>query len=242
MSHEEIQKIGVEFFEDLKKSDRLLTKQEFVDQNYPKGAYWNKGSDLGRIQGANYIKRIAEELGLKHIKVPKKIVVLNEGITSVQATVRPSNLELYSEQVTIYAENITRLGRGTTREEVTEFFKILEATGFGDFFGYNFMLGTNSQGEAGIYFIDTEYVNFRHMPFLENNVLPGVIQMVQQKDWGWMNQPDGFGSYCGANQRRVNRYLELYDIKECHLRNLLKTYVPEVERRKDSVEFTYNVS
>ena len=52
--------------------------------------------------------------------------------------------------------------RGTTREEVTEFLKILEATGFGDFFGDNFMLGRNSQGEEGIYFIDTEYMNFRH--------------------------------------------------------------------------------
>ncbi len=241
MSNEEIQQIGVEFFEDLRKSGRLLTKQEFVEQNHPKGAYWDKGSDLGRIQGANYIKRIAEELGLKHIKVPKKIAVLNEGITSVQATVSSFNLELSSKQVTIYAENIIRLERGTTREEVTEFLKILEATGFGDFFGDNFMLGRNSQGEEGIYFIDTEYMNFRHMPFLENNVGPGVTRMVQKKDWDWINQPDGFGSYCGANQKRVNRYFELYDIEEGHLGNLFKTYVPEAERRKGSVKFTYEI-
>ena len=243
MSNEEIQKIGVEFFEDLRKSGRLLTKQEFVDQNHPKGAHWDKGSDLGRIQGANYIKRIAEELGLKHIKVPKKIAVLNEGITSVPAVVSPYNLELSSDQVTIFAENITPLGRGTTREEVTEFLKILEATGFGDFFGDNFMLGRNSQGEEGIYFIDTEYMNFRHIPFLENNVAPGVTRMVQKKDWDWINQPDGFGSYCGANKQRVNRYFKTYGIKEGNLLgNLLKTYVPEDERRKESVEFTYNVS
>ena len=107
MSNEAIQKIGVEFFEDLRKSGRLLTKQEFVDQNHPKGAYWDNGSYLGRIQGANYIKRIAEELGLKHIRVPKKIAVLNEGITFVPAVVSPYNLELSSDQVTIFAENIT---------------------------------------------------------------------------------------------------------------------------------------
>lgn len=242
MSNEEIQQIGVEFFEDLKKSGRLLTKQEFVDQNHPKGAYWDKGMDLGRIQGTNYIKRIADELSLKHIKVPKKIAVLNEGITSVRATVSSSDLKLYSKRVTIYAENITRLERGTTREEVTEFLKILEATGFGDFLGDNFMLGRNSQGEEGIYFIDTEYMNFRHMPFLENNVGPRVTSMVQKKDWDWINQPDGFVSYYRANQERVNRYFKLYNIKNSYLGNLLKTYVPEDERRKESVKFTYDIN
>ncbi len=243
MSNEEVQQIGIEFFEDLRESGRLLTKQEFVDQNHPKGAYWDKGRDLGRIQGANYIKRIAEELGLKHIKVPKKIAVLNEGITSVPAVVSPYNLELTSDQVTIFAENITPLERGTTREEVTEFLKILEATGFGDFLGDNFMLGRDSQGEEGIYFIDTEYMNFRHIPFLENNVSSGVTGMVQKKDWDWINQPDGFGSYWGANKQRVNRYFKTYEIKKGNLLgNLLKTYVPKDERRKESVEFTYNVN
>lgn len=243
MSNEEIQQIGLEFFEDLRQSGRLLTKQEFIDQNHPKGAYWDKGSDLGRIQGTNYIKRIADELGLKHIKVPKKIAVLNEGMASIQATVSPFNLELSSQQVTIFAENITPLERGTTREEVTEFLKILEATGFGDFFGHNFMLGRNSQGEEGIYFIDTEYMNFRHFPFLENNVGDAIGRMVQKKDLEWINQPDGFNSYRSANRQRINRYFELYGIEKGNLLgNLLKTYVPEAERRKESVKFTYNIS
>lgn len=223
MSNEEIQQLGLEFFEDLRKSGRLLTKQEFIDQNHPKGAYWNKGRDLGRIQGANYIKRIADELGLKHIKVPKKIAVLNEGIFSIQATVSSSNLELSSDAATIFAENITPLRRGTTREEVTEFLKILEATGFGDFFGDNFMLGRNQQGEEGIYFIDTEYMNFRHVPFLENQVVEGVTRMVQKKDWDWINQPDGFNSYRSANRQRMNRYFELYGIEEGNLLGNLLT-------------------
>lgn len=243
MSNEEIQQIGLEFFEDLRKSGRLVTKQEFVDQNHPEGAYWKKGNDLGRIQGANYIKRIADELGLKHIKVPKKIAVLNEGMASIQATVTPFNLELSSKQVTIFAENITPLKRGTTREEVTEFLKILEATGFGDFLGNNFMLGRNSQGEEGIYFIDTEYMNFRHFPFLENNVSGAIGKMVQKKDLDWVNQPAGFNSYRSANQQRINRYFNLYNIEEASLLgNLLKTYAPEAERRKEIVNFNYNFS
>lgn len=150
MEEKEIQQIGVEFFEDLRKSGRLLTQQEFIGQGHPQGAYWDKRNDLGRILGANYIERVAEELGLKHIKVPKKIAVANEGVTSLKIMVCPSNLELSSKQITIFAEHITPLSRGTTREEVTEFLKILEATGFGDFFGNNFILGKNQQGEAAI--------------------------------------------------------------------------------------------
>src|ERR1700733_266434 len=110
MRADEIQQIGLEFFEDLRKSGRLLTQQEFTDQGHPKGSqFWDKGRNLGRIQGANYIKRTAEELGLKHIKVPKKIAVLGEGLTSVQVAVSPFNLELSSNQITIFAEHITPL-------------------------------------------------------------------------------------------------------------------------------------
>jgi hypothetical protein len=240
MGTEEIQQIGLEFFGDLRESGRLLTKQEFIDQGHPEGAYWDKKRDLGRIQGANYIKRTAEELGLKHIKVPKKIAVLDEGVTSVQVTVSPVNLELSSSQITIFVENITPLERGTTREEVTEFLKILEATGFGDFLGDNFILGRNQQGEEGIYFINTEYMNFRHIPFLENNVAEGINRMVQKKDWDWINQLDRLGRYCSANRQRLNRYFGLYEIEDVSLLgNLLKTYVPEIERRQDQVEFTY---
>jgi hypothetical protein len=242
MEETEIKKIGIEFFEDLRTSGRLLTNQEFVDQNHPKGTYRDKGSDLGRIQGANYIKKVAEELGLKHIKVPKKIAVLNEGINSIQAKVSPFNLELSSGQVTIFAEDITPLDRGTTREEVTELLKILEATGFGDFMGENFMLGKNAQGEEGIYFVDTEYTNFRHIPFLENQAPEGIARMVQKKDLDWINQPEGIGRYYNNNRQRINRYFKTYGIKKGELlENLLKTYVPKEERRKKSIKFNYEI-
>jgi hypothetical protein len=242
MEEEEIRQIGTAFFEDLRKSGRLLTNREFVDQVRPREAYRSKGSDLGRILGANYIKRIADELGLKHIKVPKKIAVLGEGLTSMDVVVSHSNLNLFSEAVTIFAENITPLERGATREELTEFLKILEATGFGDFLGENFMLGRNQQGEEGIYFIDTEYANFRHIPFLENGVSGAIATLVQEEDVDWINQPNMFPRYTKANRARIQRYLELYGIEEPSLGNLLKVYVPEADRRTIPVKITYTVS
>lgn len=242
MQEEEIVQIGTEFFNSLKSSGQLLTSEQFA--SYSKEAYRNKGCDLGRILGAEYIKRIAEELGLKHIKVPKKIAVVDESVTELKASVCQSSLELSCKKITIYAEEITPLSRGTTREEVTEFLRILEATGFGDFLGLNFFLGRNQAGEEGIYFIDTEYMNFRHMPFLENGVAEGIARVVQKKDFDWINekeQPeaDGFPSYRHRNQQRVNRYRKLYGIKNSGLGDLMKTYVPESERREKGVKFTY---
>lgn len=239
MEEKEIVQIGTEFFVDLKRSGRLLTSEQFASQTHPKRVYRNKGNDLGRILGANYIKKAAEELGLKHIKVPKKIAVVHEKEKELKVHVCQTSLELSCSQVTVYAEDITPLERGTTREEVTELLKILEATGFGDFLGLNFFLGKNQHGEEGIYFIDTEYTNFRHFPFLENSVDRAITCVVQKKDWDWINQPDEFPRYRDRNQERVDRYRELYDIKEPCLENLMKTYVPETERRKKDVKFTY---
>ena len=239
MTDQEIMQIGTTFFDNLKKSGQLLTSEQFAVLS--KDSYISKSRDLGRILGANYIKKIAEQLGLKHIKTPKKIAVIDKNQNQLQVRVEPAHLALSCQQVTVYAEKITRLTRGTTREEVIEFLKILEATGFGDFMGDNFFLGKNQNGEEGIYFIDTEYTNFRHSPFLEINVGPGITRIVQKKDWAWINQVSEFPSYCSRNQKRINRYFELYNIKEGFLGNLVKTYVPEVERRKKSVEFTYTL-
>lgn len=138
----------------LRQDGLLLTKEEF--SKLDKSKYISKVDQIGRIQGKNFIEKLVKENGLKHIKVPKKIAVINEGLESVSFQVA-SSLELIpkEDQLQIYAERVKPVNRKLSLEEAIEFMIILEKTGYSDFFGQNFFFC-----EDGIYFIDTEYKDF----------------------------------------------------------------------------------
>lgn len=164
MEDEQIIQIGAEYFSKLEGSGQLVTSEQLGSFRPTEAGYRDKGCDLGRILGANYIKEMAEKLGLKRIKVPKKVAVVKEGITELNASVNPCNLELSCKNITIYAEEITPLSRVSTQEEQAELRKILEAMEFRDFLKLKFFLGRDKDGEEGIYFISTKYTNFHRAP------------------------------------------------------------------------------
>lgn len=170
-----MRKIMRAFLRDLKKEGLLLTQEEFSKFN--RGNFISKGNDIGRIQGKNFIEKLVMENGLKHIKVPKKIAVLNEGVESVSFRVaRSTELIPEEDQLTIYAERIEPVNRKLSLEEALEFMIILEKTGYGDFWGQNFFFAKD-----GIYFIDTEFKDFS--PFNPNfNGIEGIKHSLDPKD------------------------------------------------------------
>lgn len=144
-----------DFLGNLRKEGLLLTSDEFNERD--SSLYLEKSDQIGRIQGAQFIERLALENGLKRIKVPKKLIVMNPGVSSLSLEFHPS-LELMptKEHLKVYAELITPVDRKLTLEEGVEFLIILEKTGYKDLVGNNYFIA-----EDGIYFIDTEFKDFR---------------------------------------------------------------------------------
>lgn len=125
------------FLKGLRREGLLLTEEEF--SKLDKNNYISKSDQIGRIQGKNFIEKLAKENGLKHIKVPKKIAVVNSGLDNISFRIATS-LELIpkQDQLTIYAERVKPVDRKLSLEEAIEFMIILEKTGYDDFFGQNF--------------------------------------------------------------------------------------------------------
>ena len=156
------------FLKDLRTGGLLLTTEEFSALEETDSKYIRKGlNQIGRIQGRNFIEKVAEENGLKHIKVPKKMAVVSDKSISIGFS---DQLELIPKQgqVTIYAERIEKDDRTLSLEEGIELMIALEKTGYNDFFGENFFIAKD-----GIYFIDTEYENFtpQKIKFTEINTV-----------------------------------------------------------------------
>jgi hypothetical protein len=146
------------FLKNLRANGALLTYEEFATRD--RKAYVEKRDQIGRIQGTQFIEECIRKHNLKHIKVPKKIAVIQQGVQSL--TFRfDSSLEIQppymegEDMIKVYAEKITPSKRTLSLEEAIEWMIALETTGFNDFAGENFFIT-----EDGIYFIDTEYSNF----------------------------------------------------------------------------------
>jgi hypothetical protein len=140
------------YLKELRKNKLLLTKKEFEGKA---DDFISKGNQLGRIAGRDFVEKIAQENGLTRIKAPKKIIVINEGVTSLTFYLSPDLEMTPKEGIEVYAQKINRIQRNLTLEEGIQMMIALEKTGFNDFAGDNFFLA-----EDGIYFIDTEFTNF----------------------------------------------------------------------------------
>ncbi|MFI5342905.1 MAG: DUF648 domain-containing protein [Chlamydiales bacterium] len=141
------------FLTHLRSQNLLLTQSEF-DQLPPK-KYKAKGEDIGCILGRDYIERKANELGLIHVKLPKKIIVI-DGQTNLKLRSRAGlNIEASSDSFTVYAEKIKEVDRTINPEEVSELLRLFEATGFSDIHWENIIVA-----EDGVYIIDSAFTNF----------------------------------------------------------------------------------
>ena len=94
-----------DFLSSLRKKGQLMTQGEFNELN--SSDYISKGKQIGRILGAEFIKKVIQENGLKHIKVPKKIAVIKGEGENFSFRLAPS-LEpvVDGDRVEIFAERI----------------------------------------------------------------------------------------------------------------------------------------
>lgn len=147
------------YLKDLRAQKLLLTKTEF-DQ-IPKRAYRkNIANFFDSILAKEYMERKIQELGLKHIKVPKKLLVMDDDKANIKFRTS-SKLDLTSNGITVYDEPILKAYRKFTSEEFSELIRFFEATGLSDI--YKVIIA-----KEGVYIVDTEFTNFWNSIFFEN--------------------------------------------------------------------------
>lgn len=122
---------------------------------------WRRKGSFSRLTGRDAIEMTIQSLGLKHIKVPRKIIVINERTDQpddlVMVLERTSRTRLALETINadVYAEEIRESGGVVSWEEMEELLLLIHTVGFGDIHDFNFVIGKD-----GIYFIDTEEKSF----------------------------------------------------------------------------------
>lgn len=149
--------IILRFFQDLRKSGQFLSREEFMSLKDKTWRY--KDKKLCRIIGCEHLKKVIQENKLKHIKVPRKVAVFDEGNKSIEVKGYSfgsrDHYQFYSDQVEVHAEHIESVNRKISREEIDELIQAIACSNFGDLWPQNFMIA-----QDGIYFIDTELKSF----------------------------------------------------------------------------------
>lgn len=140
------------FLMELRQKDALFTEDEF--QEYNQKNYVDKGLNIGRILGRNFVEDRAKKLGLTTIKVPKKIAVIKNNSEMILIHL-DEKMELLTSDLHVYSEQIHPVNRKMTPKENEELKRIISDTGYRDLHPNNFIIAND-----GIYFIDTEYSNF----------------------------------------------------------------------------------
>lgn len=129
---------------------RIISKSNFKNNN----TYIEKGGDVGRLLGRDYILRTIQRLGLKHVKVPEKFIVADES-EPLKIRVNPDHSITAESAVDVYAVRVNRSDRKITSDEVKELLALFEAAGFSDIHWGNIIIAAD-----GVYIIDTEFTNF----------------------------------------------------------------------------------
>lgn len=149
----------------LKSRGLLLFKSNFAKTRHLYMEKFEIEAQIHRLQGRDWVKSNIETLQSQHIKVPKKVVVIDDSSGNSFFRIRldwfkllaPAQNELGAGEacVRFYAELKTPIQRLISYEEAIELLSLCVATGYRDVRAINFIVA-----EDGIYFIDTELNDF----------------------------------------------------------------------------------
>lgn len=177
-----------EFLADLRKENRLLTKEEL--DNLRLNDSWIIKSHFTRILGCIYLQKLIKQLNLKHIKVPeKKIIIRDPSESTLSFKVNeyigngPILMEIDAKNIDVYVQEIKRVKRLLTRDEIIEFFTIIEASNYMDIWDDNFIIS-----DDGIYFIDTEFKSFSVDQSILWDKVSRLSHLVCEEDQKWFRQ------------------------------------------------------
>lgn len=176
------------FLHDLRNKNLLMLENEFDAYQKETGVCFVRKGSLGRLIGRCKVERAICALKLKHIKVPKKIAVVNPASNEISIGTETGRCKIYSNDMTVYAERITGCDRLLPWEEMQELLTLLKYVKFGDIWSHNFIIA-----EDGVYLIDMEDKSFE-LPF-EYQKLNRLTDMIHSNDlprlqkWISRNQP-----------------------------------------------------
>ncbi|NGX43168.1 MAG: hypothetical protein K940chlam7_01459 [Chlamydiae bacterium] len=150
--------IIINYLKHLRETSRLFTREEF--QSFSKNNKWLKKSGIDRLLGSDHLSVKITELGLKYLKVPRKLVVMKSPIDDQSLVVKgwqygEGLYDLDSDQLEVYAEQIKSTERNLRREEIDELIKLIASANFVDLWPQNFVITKDN-----IYVIDTEFKSF----------------------------------------------------------------------------------
>lgn len=144
------------FFKRLRDQNRLLTEGEFQMLSDKK---WILKYRIDRIMGCDFLQEIILEKQLKYMKVPLKILVVDEcefvGVEGFECGNNAYNIS--SDKIKVYSERITPVQRKLTRDEIDELIQLIAAANFTDIQLDNIILT-----KEGVYNVDTEFKSFSH--------------------------------------------------------------------------------
>ncbi|EKE01048.1 MAG: hypothetical protein ACD_21C00231G0002 [uncultured bacterium] len=160
-----------DWLRNLRRDEVLLTREEF--EQVKKGKCWYLKSDtdtgIGRILGVKFLERAIVDLHIRHIKVPKKLIVTDSKTIPIEIkfiwghpTIKIDN----NDYVHIYAEHIERVNRPITWDELRDLLMLVYFTRFVDIGHDNFIIAKDA-----IYVIDTESRNFVNYLAIDNRDL-----------------------------------------------------------------------
>jgi hypothetical protein len=144
----------------LREKQLLLTQKEFNESDKKEYIHEKRDdsfSQIGRFAVKNFIEKIAKDNGLTHIRVCKRIAVLNESVSSISfyLTQYLTMLPKKDDQMKIYFEPLQSIERKISLDEAIECMIILEKTGYGGKLHEKFIFTAD-----GIYLHDTPHRGF----------------------------------------------------------------------------------
>lgn len=145
-------------FEDSKKNQHMVASKDSAGTTRS-NSWIKKGRGIDRLIGRDRIEAAIHQLEVKSVKVPSKIAVIpsSEFLTMrLHVEMDQSyNLDVFAQDVEVYAQEIKRSSRKISRKEMVELIAVMQMVQFGDIHDFNFVVG-----EDGVYFIDTESKSF----------------------------------------------------------------------------------
>lgn len=168
------------FLADLRASKRLLTEKEFESLEVESKMKFKRKVSLGRLLGADFIQRTVKRLGLRSVKVPLKVAVVDShrGTIAIHSGLG-TGLQITAWDLDVYAQVIPRSDRYLSKQEMEELVTLMAEVDFGDIHDINFLIA-----EDGVYAIDTEYKSFYGLEWAKMHRLSS---MVAPADKAWFH-------------------------------------------------------